>query len=84
MRVAMVIPILHFPQATKGCHTFLHGEAILLAPFFLHSPFSILGGGMTTPIVGNRIKAIHIEILPFTKFKNPLPIPSVAYLDVIA
>jgi hypothetical protein len=35
--------ILHPPfskKATKGCHTFLHGEAILLAPLFPHSPFS--------------------------------------------
>ena len=29
-------------KATKGCHTFLHGEAIMLAPLFSHSPFSIL------------------------------------------
>jgi hypothetical protein len=33
---------LHSPfseKATKGWHTFLHGEAILLAPLFPHSPF---------------------------------------------
>jgi hypothetical protein len=50
---------LHSPfseQATKGCHTFIHGEAILLAPLFPHSPFSEnpfsdLREGVTTPIV---------------------------------
>ena len=39
----MVIVILHSPfseKATKGCHTFLHGETILLAPLYPHSPFS--------------------------------------------
>jgi len=51
MWAAMVIPILHSPRATKGCHTFLHGEAILLAPPFPHSPLSILRGGVTTPSV---------------------------------
>jgi hypothetical protein len=48
---------LHPPfskKATKGCHTFLHGEAILLAPSFPHSPFSEnpfsdLREGVTTP-----------------------------------
>jgi hypothetical protein len=33
--------ILHSPfseKATKGCYTFLHGEAILLTPLFPHSP----------------------------------------------
>ena len=43
-------------KATKRCHTFLHGEAILLAPLFPHSPFSEnpfsdLGKGVTTPNV---------------------------------
>jgi hypothetical protein len=38
-------------KATKGCHTFLHGEAILLAPLFPHSPFSDLRECVTTPIV---------------------------------
>jgi hypothetical protein len=43
-------------KATKGCHTFLHGEAILLAPLFPHSPFSEnpfsdLREGVTTPSV---------------------------------
>ena len=33
-------PILHSPRTTKGCHTFPHGEAILLAHLFPHSPFS--------------------------------------------
>jgi hypothetical protein len=49
--------ILHSPfseKATKGCHTFLHGEAILFAPLFPHSPFSEnpfsdLREGVTTP-----------------------------------
>jgi hypothetical protein len=47
--------ILHSPKkATKGCHTFLRGEAILLAPLFPHSPFSEnpfsdLREGVTTP-----------------------------------
>jgi hypothetical protein len=49
--------ILHPPfseKATKGCHTFLHGEAILLAPLCPHSPFSEnpfsdLREGVTTP-----------------------------------
>ena len=53
--------ILHSPfseKATKGCHTFLHGEAILLAPLFPHSPFSEnpfsdLREGVTTPNVMN-------------------------------
>jgi hypothetical protein len=35
-----VIPILHSPRATIGVSHFLHGEAILLAPLFPHSPFS--------------------------------------------
>jgi hypothetical protein len=51
--------ILHSPfseKATKGCHTFLHGEAILLAPLFPHSsfsenPFSDLREDATTPYV---------------------------------
>jgi hypothetical protein len=51
--------ILHPPfseKITKGCHTFLHGEAILLAPLFPHSPFSEnpfsdLREDVTTPIV---------------------------------
>jgi hypothetical protein len=43
--------ILHSPRASKGCHTFLHGEAILLAPLFPHSPFSIVRGGVTTPSI---------------------------------
>ena len=43
-------------RATKGCHTFLHGKAILLAPLFPHppffrEPFSILWEGVTTPLV---------------------------------
>ena len=43
-------------RATKGCHTFLHGEVVLLAPLFSHSPFSenpfsILREGLTTPSV---------------------------------
>ena len=50
--------ILHSPfseKATKGCHTFLHGEATLLAPLFpqkpfSENPFSDLGEGVTTPI----------------------------------
>jgi hypothetical protein len=52
---------LHSPspfseKATKGCHTFLHGEAILLAPLFPHSPFSEnsfsdLREGVTTPYI---------------------------------
>jgi hypothetical protein len=33
------------------CHTFLHGETILLAPLFPHSPFSDLRKGVTTPII---------------------------------
>ena len=52
--------ILHSPRATKRCHTFLHGEAILLTPLFPHSPFSILRGGVATPIDGgggNRMGA---------------------------
>ena len=36
-------------KATKGCHTFLHGEEILFTPLFPHSPFSDLGEGVTTP-----------------------------------
>jgi hypothetical protein len=43
---------LHSPfseKATKGCHTFLCGEAILLAPLFPHSPFSDFREGVTTP-----------------------------------
>jgi hypothetical protein len=48
------LAVLHSPQATKGCHTFIHGEAILLAHFFPQTPFSILPffilrGGVTTP-----------------------------------
>jgi hypothetical protein len=43
-------------KATKGCHTFLYGEAILLAPLFPHSPvsenpFSDLREGVTTPSI---------------------------------
>ena len=43
-------------KATKGCHAFLLGEAIMLAPHFPHSPFSEirfsdLRKGVTTPIV---------------------------------
>jgi hypothetical protein len=59
----MIIVILHSPfseKGTKGCHTFLHGEAILLAPLFLHSPFSEnpfsdLREGVTTPIGSTRV-----------------------------
>jgi hypothetical protein len=46
----------HSPFSTshKGVSHFLHGEAIILAPLFPHSPFSILPfsilrGGVTTP-----------------------------------
>ena len=51
-------------KATKGCHTFLHGEAILLAPLFPHSPFSKnpfsdLREGVTTPIV----KHVNLSII---------------------
>jgi hypothetical protein len=53
--------ILHSPfseKATKGCYTFLHGEAILLAPLFPHfpfseNPFSDLREGVTTPTIHN-------------------------------
>jgi hypothetical protein len=48
--------ILHPPfseKTTKGCHTFLHGEAILLALFssfsILREPISDLREGVTTP-----------------------------------
>jgi hypothetical protein len=49
-----VIYILHSPRTRKGCHTFLLQEAILLTPFFPHSPFSEnpfsdLEEGVTTP-----------------------------------
>jgi hypothetical protein len=52
-------------KATKGCHTFLHGEAILLAPLIPHSPFSEnpfsdLREGVTTPI-------LHILLSPFSE-----------------
>ena len=44
----------YFEKATKGCHTFPHGESILLAPLFPQSPFSKnpfsnLQEGVTTP-----------------------------------
>jgi hypothetical protein len=44
--------ILHGPQRVSH---FLHGEAILLAPLFPHSPFSILRRGVTTPIVSTTV-----------------------------
>jgi hypothetical protein len=34
----------------RGVTPFVHGEAILLAPLFPHSPFSDLREGVTTPI----------------------------------
>jgi hypothetical protein len=57
LAVVVAVAQLHFignchspfsEKATKGCYTFLHGEAILLAPFFPHSPFSDLREGVTT------------------------------------
>ena len=48
-----------FPEkATKGCHTFLYGESILLAslfpqPPFSENPFPDLQEGVTTPTVAN-------------------------------
>jgi hypothetical protein len=64
--------ILHPPfseKATKGCHTFLHGEAILLAPLFPHSPFSEnpfsdLREGVTTPIMSLDFSCLgHITLI---------------------
>jgi hypothetical protein len=57
---SQVIPIMHSPffTATIIVSHFLHGEAILLAPLFPHSsfsifPFSILQADVTNPIVSN-------------------------------
>ena len=58
----MVIHILHSPRATKGCHNFLHGETILLAPLCPHSPFSVLREGVTTP---NLKKVMHQKLSCF-------------------
>ena len=57
---------LHSPfseKATKGCHTFLHIEAILLAPLFPHSPFSEnpfsnLREGVTTPTMAIQVERL--------------------------
>jgi hypothetical protein len=64
-------------KATKGCHTFVHGEAILFAPLFPHSPFSEnpfsdLREGVTTPNVAFLLapKLMGHVIPPPTIFKR--------------
>jgi hypothetical protein len=56
-------PILHSPFSTghKGVSHFLHGEAILLAPLFPHSSFSILRGGVTTPNISLSNQPFKIQ-----------------------
>src|SRR5579875_2886377 len=61
-------------NATKGCHTILHGEATLLVLSFSHSPFSensfsILRSGVTTPNVGCS-KDLHFPLLKVIIVKN--------------
>ena len=51
---------IYSPRTTKGCHTSLHGEAILLAHLFPHSPFSDLREGVTTPI-GQRHQTLDLH-----------------------